>query len=220
MDHFPSGGAGRRPVLIFDFGNVVAHFDYRKACAVYGGRLGITGDEFLERVRPLGFSPLVQQYERGEIAAESFSREVCARAGLDIAHAEFAAAWTAIFRLNEPVARLVEFLKGRGYTLVLGSNTNDLHAAHFRRQFAATLGHFDRLVLSYEIGHIKPARAFYLACADAAGVAPEACVFIDDLDENVAGARAAGLQGLVFRDASALIADLRALGVEVPGPDR
>ena len=28
----------RTPALIFDFGNVVAHFDYRKACATLGRR--------------------------------------------------------------------------------------------------------------------------------------------------------------------------------------
>ena len=99
---------------------------------------------------------------------------------------------------------------------MLGSNTNDLHAAQFRRQFAETLGHFDRLVLSYEIGHIKPTADFYLACAEAAGAPPGECVFIDDLAENIEGARAAGLVGLVFRDVPTLIADLAALGVEVP----
>ncbi len=99
---------------------------------------------------------------------------------------------------------------------MLGSNTNGLHAAQFRRQFAETLGHFDALVLSYEIGHIKPLAAFYLACAEAAGAPPAECVFIDDLPENVVGARAAGLVGLVFRDVPTLVADLAAMGVEVP----
>ena len=31
----------RRPALIFDFGNVVAHFDYRKAASRLGSRLGL-----------------------------------------------------------------------------------------------------------------------------------------------------------------------------------
>jgi epoxide hydrolase-like predicted phosphatase len=206
----------RQPALIFDFGNVVAHFDYAKACAVLGAPVGLSGAALLERVRPLGFSPLVRRYESGQISAEAFSAGLCTLAGLEVPHAEFAAAWSDIFWPNEPVARLVAALKARGYRLVLGSNTNDLHAAQFRRQFAATLAHFDRLVLSYEIGHAKPAAAFYHACAEAAGVPPSACVFIDDLPENVAGARAAGLAGLLYRDVPTLVADLRALGVEVP----
>jgi putative hydrolase of the HAD superfamily len=206
----------RTPALIFDFGNVVAHFDYRKACETLGPRMGLSPEAFLERVQGLGFTPLLQNYERGSISTEEFSRSFCELVGLVIAHEEFASAWSDIFWANEPLAPLIEFFKGRGYTLVLGSNTNDLHASQFRRQFAETLGHFDRLVLSYEIGHIKPTAAFYLACAEAAGEAPEHCVFIDDLTENVEGARAAGLVGLVFRDVPTLITDLARLGVEVP----
>lgn len=205
----------RRPALIFDFGNVVAFFDYRKACEKFGSRLGVSGEAFLERVRRQGFSELVRQYESGKITAERFSQGVCERAGLDIPHDEFAAAWSNIFWLNEPVGELVAELKACGYTLVLGSNTNDLHAAQFRAQFAPVLANFDRLVLSYEIGHIKPGAAFYHACAEAARARPSECVFIDDIAENVAGARDAGLHAIQFCDVPSLLPELRALGVEI-----
>jgi glucose-1-phosphatase len=206
----------RTPALIFDFGNVVAHFDYTRAAEALGRRAGFSGPELLARLRSLGLTPLVQGFERGEMTPEAFAASACALAGLDLPHDEFTAAWCDIFWLNEPVARLVATLKARGYTLVLGSNTNALHAGFFRRRFAEHLAPFDRLVLSHEVGHLKPAAPFYHACAEAAGAPPEACVFIDDLPENVAGARAAGLVGLHYRDHPTLLAELRALGVEVP----
>src|SRR5207247_1858137 len=149
--------------------------------------------------------------ERGAMSAEEFSSAFAGLAGLDIPHDEFARAWADIFWLNQPVADLIQTLRGRGYTLVLGSNTNDLHANHFLPKFADTFAHFDRLILSYEIGHIKPSAEFYLACAAAASAAPAECVFIDDMQENVEGARAAGLAALRFRDVPTLLADLRAL---------
>ena len=203
----------RRPALIFDFGNVVAHFDYRKAADKLGARLGLSGEALLDRLRPLGFSDLVKTYESGRMTAEAFSASVSALVGLDVTHEEFASAWSDIFTANESIAPLIVALKAAGYRLVLGSNTNDLHAAQFRRQFAATLGHFDRLVLSFEVGHHKPSAAFYLACADAAGAGPADCVFIDDLAENVEGARSAGLVGVLFRDTEGLIFDLKGLGI-------
>ncbi len=206
----------RRPALIFDFGNVVAHFDYRKATTSLGARLGLSGEELLDRLRPLGFSDLIKSYESGQMSAEAFSKEVSDLVGLAITHDEFAAAWSDIFTLNESIVPLLAALKGAGYTLVLGSNTNDLHATQFRRQFAGTLAHFDGLVLSFEVGHIKPSAAFYLACAEAAGADPGDCVFIDDLPENVEGARAAGLVGLLYRETAELLRDLDALGVEFP----
>src|SRR5690348_608181 len=142
----------RRPALIFDFGNVVAHFDYARACAALGEGRGLTGPELLDRARGRGLEPLVRAFEGGRLTAEAFSSEVQRLLGLEIPHEEFAAAWVDIFWPNEPVARLIADLKVRGYTLVLGSNTNDLHAAQFRRQFAPTLAHFDALVLSFELG--------------------------------------------------------------------
>ena len=207
----------RRPALIFDFGNVVAHFDYRKAASTLGSRIGLSGEALLDRLRPLGFSDLLKNYERGEMTAEDFSRGVSGMVGLAIDHDDFVAAWADIFTANESIAPLLGSLEKAGYTLVLGSNTNDLHANHFRRQFAETLGHFDRLVLSYEVGHIKPSSAFYLACVEAAGAEPGDCVFIDDLPENIEGARNTGLVGLLYRETEELIRDLKALGVEVPG---
>jgi putative hydrolase of the HAD superfamily len=205
-----------RPALIFDFGNVVAHFDYRKAASTLGDRLGISGEELLERLRPIGFSELIKSYESGRMTAEAFSKGVSELVGLEITHDEFAAAWSDIFSLNESIEPVLASLKKAGYTLVLGSNTNDLHANQFRRQFAETLIHFDRLVLSYEVGHIKPSAAFYLACAQAAGADPGDCVFIDDLPENVEGARAAGLVAILYQQSEGLIRDLVAMGIEMP----
>jgi 2-haloacid dehalogenase len=44
-------------------------------------------------------------------------------------------------------------------------------------------------------------------------VAPAACLLIDDRTANVAGARAAGWQALLFTDCAALEHDLEALGI-------
>jgi FMN phosphatase YigB (HAD superfamily) len=204
-----------KPALIFDFGNVIAFFDYTRACDVLGKTLGLSGIEFLEQLRARGLTPLLEAYEHGRVATLDFSRSFCKLAGLDITHDEFVRHWGNIFSLNEPIARLAVDLKRLGYTVLLGSNTNELHAAHFRRQFAETLSHFDRLVLSHEIGVMKPAGEFYEACASAARRPAEQCIFIDDILENVEGARRAGLLGLHYRDTPTLLAELRQLGVQI-----
>lgn len=204
------------PALVFDFGNVIAFFDYAIACAPLGARLGLSGEELLAQARRDGLTELVVEYERGLTTTEEFGQAVRALIGLEeLPHEDFVAAWTAIFRLNEPVARLIPPLKEAGYTLVLGSNTNDLHAKHFRPQFAETLGHFDALVMSHEVGHVKPSVEFYQACASAAGRPIGECIFIDDLPENVAGARAAGMDGILYRETSELVSELKNRGVAI-----
>jgi putative hydrolase of the HAD superfamily len=203
-----------RPALIFDFGNVIAHFDYTRACTRLGSRFGLSGEELLARVRARGLDTALKRYETGRITGHDFSTTIRSLAGLEgVTHDEFAEAWVDIFWLNEPVAALVGSLRRRGYTLVLGSNTNELHASKFRHQFAATLAHFDRLVLSYEVGHLKPSAEFFVACARAAERPESSCVFIDDLAENVAGAEAVGMRGIVYRDPKSLKAELERVGI-------
>lgn len=210
-------GPRRLPALVFDFGNVVAFFDYARACGEFGRRVGLSGEAFLQRLRDRGLAGAVARFESGECPPEEFAGAVAAMGGLEIPFEEFAAAWSDIFWANEPLAGVIGGLKARGYTLILGSNTNALHAAQFRRQFAGTLAHFDRLVLSHEVGRMKPSPLFYGACAAAAGAPAASCVFIDDLPENVRGARDAGLTGVLYRDPPSLLADLAALGVDTVG---
>jgi putative hydrolase of the HAD superfamily len=125
-----------------------------------------------------------------------------------------AAACADIFRPNEEVCALIPQLRGR-YRLLLGSNTNPLHARQFRRQFADVLGHFDALVLSHEIGVRKPRAGFFEHCRDVADCAPHECLFIDDLPANVEGAKACGWHGIVYRRGQDLRADLTALGIRL-----
>jgi glucose-1-phosphatase len=210
----------REPALIFDFGNVVGFFDYLKACARLAPKLGMTAEAFRRRIMERGFAQLLGRFEGGEIGPEEFAEEVMLIAGLRMPYHEFVDAWQDIFWLNEPVARLIKRLKLADYTLLLGSNTNILHSVHYRRQFASTLELFDHVILSHEVGHIKPSTEFYHACVAAAGLPAASCVFVDDLSENVDGARNAGLIGVHFIDTPALICDLTRLGVEITATDQ
>ena len=205
------------PALIFDFGNVVGFFDYLRACERFAGHLDMSGPDFRDLIVKRGFPRLLADFESGRIPPEVFAASVMELSGVVCSYEEFVRAWEDIFWPNESVAQLIAFLKSRGYSIYLGSNTNLLHATFYRRQFAGTLDLFDGFILSYEVGHMKPAREFFDACVRAAGVPALSCVFIDDMAENVEGARQAGLTALHYVDTPALIEDLRGAGVEVPG---
>ena len=207
----------RVPVLMFDFGNVVGFFDYSAMFRRFGSRLGMPADELESMMYERGAASLGREFERGKLTAQDFALQIMDLAGLEMSYEEFEAEFPDIFTLNEPVARLVATLKRRGYTLLLGSNTNVLHAQFYRRRFQETLDHFDHLVFSYEVGELKPDLAFFRACLNAVGVPAGSCVFIDDALANVEGARVAGLQAIHYRDAPGLLADLKSLGVEVIG---
>lgn len=57
---------------------------------------------------------------------------------------------------------------------------------------------FDAVVLSSTIHTAKPGVAIYEYAANQLGVAPEACIMIDDIRANVDGAERAGMKGVLF----------------------
>jgi len=202
--------------LIFDFGNVIGFFDHMKVYEHFAPRLGMDGRQLAGLLIKRGFTDLLVEFECGRIGAREFAEQTMAMSGLIVPYDEFAQAWVDIFWLNEPLAGLIPWFKARGYTLVLGSNTNILHSEHYRRQFSSTLDHFDRLVFSHDVGTMKPAVEFYQACVEAAGVPAASCVFVDDLIENIEAACEAGLSGHVYTGTPELIAALGRLGIEIP----
>ena len=99
------------------------------------------------------------------------------------------------------------------YRVGILSNTNALHARVNRT--AGVYEGFDPVLLSCEMGCAKPDPAIFRRTLAELGLPPSACVLIDDRPENVAAARAAGMQGVVFTTTPDLESRLRALGVGV-----
>jgi putative hydrolase of the HAD superfamily len=72
-------------------------------------------------------------------------------------------------------------------------------------------GLFDAIVISGEVGMRKPEAEIYLHAARVLGVAPAACVFVDDLGPNVRAAVAVGMIGVRHRDVQTTIEELAAI---------
>lgn len=71
--------------------------------------------------------------------------------------------------------------------------------------------YFDALVVSWELGVVKPSPAIYRAALERLGVQPGDALFVDDRAVNVAGAEAVGMRGLVFEGDGSLPALRRAI---------
>jgi len=200
--------------IVFDFGNVIGFFDYRITTERLARYSHLSADDIQ---RFIYGGKLEDAYESGRITSADFLRRVRHGCGLTCPDEVLAPAFADMFRPNLEVCALVPRLKPH-YSLLLGSNTNELHSRHFVRQFADTLRHFDALVLSHEVGARKPRPEFFQHAQRLAGCAPEECLFIDDLPANVAGARALGWQGIVYSAVVDLAAELAKLGVSLASP--
>ncbi|MFP6746087.1 MAG: HAD family phosphatase [Alphaproteobacteria bacterium] len=107
---------------------------------------------------------------------------------------------------------IVSELKAQGTPLYVISNwaAETWHHATARFEF---LDWFDGVVVSGLEGVAKPdPKIFELACERHA-LAPEQCVFIDDIANNVDSARNLGFHGIQFTDAPALRKQLAGLGL-------
>jgi 2-haloacid dehalogenase len=82
----------------------------------------------------------------------------------------------------------------------------------FARSRFDFLDWFEAILVSGEVGLIKPDRRIFELLAQTHGFAPEHAVFIDDSPINAGGATAAGLHGIHFTGAPALRGELAALG--------
>jgi putative hydrolase of the HAD superfamily len=95
-----------------------------------------------------------------------------------------------------------------------GLISNSMGGASYDRSLFPEL--FDGVVISGEVGLHKPQPEIYLLGAERAGVAPEQCVFVDDLRENCQGAQAVGMTVVLHRGADTTLPELeRLLGVEL-----
>ena len=68
---------------------------------------------------------------------------------------------------------------------------------------------FDHILISAEVGMVKPNAEIYTLSLQMLDVQPEQAVFIDDFVENIEGAKAVGMHAIHFRDREEVIAELK-----------
>jgi len=155
---------------------------------------------------------LIRRFDGGVLTPAEFYAQVTKAAGTDVSYDFFYEIYNDIFSLNPPAADVLRRVKAAGYATVLLSNTDPERFAFIRRKFSEIF-FFDDYALSYELRLLKPDPAIYLEAARRARTDPAQCVFIDDMEENVKGALAAGLQGIHYRPETDLEGELKKLGL-------
>jgi putative hydrolase of the HAD superfamily len=79
-------------------------------------------------------------------------------------------------------------------------------------------GMFDAVVISGEVGMRKPEERIFMHAAGLLGLAPEECVFIDDLEINVTAAEAVGMTAVLHTEPAATLGRLdELLGLSLSG---
>ena len=158
-------------------------------------------------------------YDRGTIDADSYWRRVAEAAGSGNGSSHGGPLWPALrgkltrvdiegwFEIRPGMIELARRLKaGIGRVAIL-SNINRECADHLDSGYD-WLGLFDVRVYSCDHLILKPERGIFDLCVGRLGLSADRCLFIDDIEANVEGARRAGLHGIRFIDEGDLVGKL------------
>ncbi len=184
--------------VIFDLGRVLVAID--NTLLVEQLFKGLDTDDPQELGRKTMSDPAMVEFNSGWITAETFYDKMRAAYQWDINFEEFRPLWCRIFVTMDGMEELVMRLR-RNVKLGLLSDTDPLHWNHIITTWP-WIGEIENPTLSYQIGVMKPNPQIYLAAADNVNTPPEKCLYIDDLEDNVEGARAVGMSALRFEDIS------------------
>jgi HAD superfamily hydrolase (TIGR01509 family) len=203
----PHGRAGIS--FVFDIGNVLLRWDprhlYRK---VFDD--SATMEWFLANVCTLEWN---LELDRGHPFSSGIAKLIAR-------HPEWAAYIRAFDeRWDEMVpgviqanVTLLEGLHARGVPLYAITNFSREKFASARERYAF-FSLFSGIVVSAHEGLTKPDPAIYRLFLDRYGLTAQACIFIDDSETNVEGARAVGMQAIHYKEPMDLGQNLGGVGI-------
>jgi len=151
---------------------------------------------------------LSKQSDLGKISRAEFNQAVSKLSGISAAEVERGI--EAQIVINDTLAAYTEQLRAKGYRTACLSNGT--HEWTIRIITDHGLGHlFDEVILSADLGIIKPDPRIYRQTLEKLGITADQAVFVDDRQLNVDGAEACGIRSLLFTDTPSFIADFEKL---------
>jgi len=193
--------------IYFDIGGVLVRTVDRAPRSRLAVRLGTTY-EALEELVFGGDNG--RKGQLGEITAEQLWAYVCQQINWPLAHwRDLESEFFSGDRLDIELVDYIRSLHDRYKTGLISNAFSNVRAA-IEHKWHMTEA-FDVLVISAEVGLMKPdARIFHIAL-QSLGVQPAEAVFVDDFLHNVDGARAVGMQAIHFCNPEQTRLDLEAI---------
>ncbi len=206
-------GTTQPAALLIDYGGVLTASvveAFSAACAA----IGVNSQGFLNEAFAASQaedSPFVL-LELGRISEEEFSARLTpvlrrhASVPVD-GHGFYTAVQNVTWDLDAAMTAAVNGFIAAGVPTVLVSNSWGKSETYPWDQLPA----FTAAVVSSDVGLRKPDRDIYLLAAERVGVEPAECVFVDDLEVNLAPARDLGMTTVLHTSAETTISELARL---------
>ena len=205
----------KRPAIVFDVGNVLLGWDprflYRK---LFGGN-----EEAMERfLADFDFNAWNQQQDRGRSFAEGVAEACCQYPQ----YCELIRQYDRRYEesLSGPIAGTVEILtdlQHQGFALFALSNWS-AEKFHLVRPRYAFFDCFQAIIISGEVGLVKPDLSIFQLLLDKIGRPASDCLLIDDSQKNCQVAASLGIQVIQFESPPVLRLALARHGILLSKP--
>lgn len=181
-------------LILFDLGNVLVYYDHAQVVTAVNRLRRLPHEEMVTD------TAVIRAFVTGQMDGYDFYQYLRRHGGLDADYTTFTDAFCVQPSRDEAALKTAVALQQRpGVQVGIISNTNAIHSAWLRRH-VPELALFAPVLLSNEVGLQKPDPAIYENALAAAKMAPIRAMFVDDLAENVAAARALGLAAIQHRN--------------------
>jgi HAD superfamily hydrolase (TIGR01509 family) len=197
--------------LLFDLGGVVIRLDFERVFRRWALAARCEAASLATRFSQ---DDAYARHEKGEIDAADYFDSLRSTLGIDLSDEQFLDGWNDIY--EGPVDGVEAMLRSASHSFPLYAftNSNPSHQSVWTTELRLELTWFRAVFVSSELGMRKPERDAYLEVVTRTGHRASEFLFFDDSPENVAGARAAGMQAVLARSAADVRKALRELGVD------
>ena len=198
-------------VIFFDVGNVLLYFSHEKMFE----QIAEVCETDLPAIKEFFTTDDLQlRYESGQITTDEIFFRLSAVAGRPLNSDDVHKALSEIFYLNDAILPLIGDLRKCNIKLVILSNISEAHHNYIDQQYGL-FDPFDDMVLSYQVGAVKPDPKIYEKALAVAECKPDECFYTDDISTYIDAAREFGIDAEVFTGAGALRKQLRKRGLKV-----
>ena len=188
-------------LIIFDIGGVLIDFGEDMYTTYISKKLHIDKKEFSRAV--MHYLPYM---ELGDGSIGAVLKKLAEEFGTSAHSLEWAKAFNMLAKPNKDVIAIANKLS-RSYNVVLLTNVSLSRYRAMRRMLNGIAN--ERIFPSCYLHMRKPSKRIYLYVLRAMHAKPNNAIFIDNLAENVAGARKAGIDALRFTTYTKLVVDLK-----------
>lgn len=191
--------------VFFDLGGVLLRTEHEAPRQHLAGRLGV---EYEDLVRAVFDSETSRQASLGVIREEQHWQAVAKRLKrpkeAEVIRDEFFAGDA----LDHTLLDFLRSLRSKFKTGLISNAWSGLRQYIVDHKFEDA---FDHMIISAEVGVVKPDPRIYHMALEQLGVSPNEAVFVDDFIENVKGAQAVGMSAIHFKESQETIQHIKTL---------